>query len=171
MPLDKLPAPKQIHGTDPDTLMQRQQTFGYTQEDLRIIMAPMAASGAEAIGSMGTDAALAVLSNRPRLLYDYFKQLFAQVTNPPLDGIREELVTQVATTIGPEGNLLKPSPESCRQLKLKSPVLTNEELARLRDMKMPGFRSRTVFILYPVAEAAQGWNGHWPPYVARWMLQ
>jgi glutamate synthase (ferredoxin) len=156
MPLDKLPAPKQIHGTDPDTLMQRQQTFGYTQEDLRIIMAPMAASGAEAIGSMGTDAALAVLSNRPRLLYDYFKQLFAQVTNPPLDGIREELVTQVATTIGPEGNLLKPSPESCRQLKLKSPVLTNEELARIRDMKMPGFRSKTVSILYPVAEGGTG---------------
>ena len=156
MPLDKLPAPKQIHGTDPDTLMQRQQTFGYTQEDLRIIMAPMAANGAEAIGSMGTDAALAVLSNRPRLLYDYFKQLFAQVTNPPLDGIREELVTQVATTIGPEGNLLKPSPESCRQLKLKSPVLTNEELARIRDMKMPGFRSRTVSILYPVAEGGTG---------------
>ena len=156
LPLDKLPAPKQIHGTDPDTLLQRQQAFGYTQEDLRIILAPMAASGAEPIGSMGTDAALAVLSNRPRLLYDYFKQLFAQVTNPPLDGIREELVTQIATTIGPEGNLLKPAPESCRQIKLLSPILTNEELARIRDVKLPGFRTRTISILYPVAEDGPG---------------
>ncbi len=156
LPLDKLPSPKQIHGTDPDTLQQRQQAFGYTLEDLRIIMAPMASSGAEAIGSMGTDAALAVLSNRSRLLYDYFKQLFAQVTNPPLDGIREELVTQVATTIGPEGNLLKPAPESCRQVKLDSPILTNEELARIRDMKLPGFRTKVVSILYPVAQGGAG---------------
>ncbi|NIN33990.1 MAG: hypothetical protein GTO60_02280, partial [Gammaproteobacteria bacterium] len=80
--------------------------------------------------------ALAVLSNRPRLLYDYFKQLFAQVTNPPLDGIREELVTQIATTIGPEGNLLNPLPESCRQVKINSPVLTNEELAKIRDVNI-----------------------------------
>lgn len=156
IPLENLPSPKQIHGTDPDTLLQRQQAFGYTHEDLRVIMAPMITTGMEPTGSMGTDAALAVLSNRPRLLYDYFKQLFAQVTNPPLDGIREELVTQVATTIGPEGNLLKPAPESCRQIKLKSPVLTNEELARIRDMKLPGFKTRTISILYPVAEDGAG---------------
>jgi len=156
VPLENLPSPKQIHGTDPDTLLQRQQAFGYTLEDLKVIMAPMVANGLEPTGSMGTDAALAVLSNRPRLLYDYFKQLFAQVTNPPLDGIREELVTQVATTIGPEGNLLKPAPESCHQIKLKSPMLTNEELARIRDMKLPGFKTRTISIVYPVAKGGVG---------------
>ncbi len=156
MPIEKLPDPKQIHGSDPDTLLQRQQAFGYTHEDLRILMAPMAAKGLEPTGSMGTDAALAVLSNRSRLLYDYFKQLFAQVTNPPLDGIREELVTQVAITIGPEGNLLKPSPESCRRIKLNTPIITNEELAKIRDVNLPGFKTRTVSILYPVAEDGAG---------------
>ena len=156
MPIEKLPDPKQIHGSDPDTLLQRQQAFGYTHEDLRILMAPMAANGLEPIGSMGTDAALAVLSDRSRLLYDYFKQLFAQVTNPPLDGIREELVTQVATTIGPEGNLLKPAPESCQRIRIKSPILTNEELARIRDVHLPGFKTKTVPILYPVAEGGAG---------------
>ncbi len=156
MPIEKLPDPKQIHGSDPDTLLQRQQAFGYTHEDLRILMAPMAAKGLEPTGSMGTDAALAVLSDRSRLLYDYFKQLFAQVTNPPLDGIREELVTQVAITIGPEGNLLKPSPESCRRIKLNTPVITNEELAKIRDVNLPGFKSKTVSILYPVAEDGAG---------------
>ncbi|MCH8845406.1 MAG: glutamate synthase large subunit, partial [Proteobacteria bacterium] len=156
MPVEELPDPKQIHGSDPDTLLQRQQAFGYTHEDLRILMAPMAADGLEAIGSMGTDAALAVLSDRSRLLYDYFKQMFAQVTNPPLDGIREELVTQVATTIGPEGNLLKPAPESCRRIKINSPVLTNEELARIRDVHLPGFKTKTVPILYAVAEGGAG---------------
>ncbi|MCH7695805.1 MAG: glutamate synthase subunit alpha, partial [Proteobacteria bacterium] len=154
--VEKLPDPKQIHGSDPDTLLQRQQAFGYTHEDLRILMAPMARDGMEPIGSMGTDAALAVLSDRSRLLYDYFKQLFAQVTNPPLDSIREELVTQVATTIGPEGNLLKPAPESCRRIKINSPVLTNEELARIRDVNLPGFKTKTVPILYPVAEGGAG---------------
>jgi hypothetical protein len=95
-------------------------------------MAPMAVNGEEQVGSMGNDAAPAVLSNRPRLLYDYFLQLFAQVTNPPLDAIREELVTQMTTTIGPEWNLLRPGPESCRQIKLKTPILDNEELAKIR---------------------------------------
>lgn len=156
MPVEKLPNPKQIHGSDYETLLQRQQAFGYTHEDLRVLMAPKAAKGAEPIGSMGTDAALAVLSNRSRLLYDYFKQLFAQVTNPPLDGIREELVTQVATTVGPEKNLLKPTPDSCRQIKVHSPVLTNEELARIRDVDLPGFKTAVVPILYAMAEAGKG---------------
>ncbi|MCG8378840.1 MAG: glutamate synthase subunit alpha, partial [Proteobacteria bacterium] len=155
-PIEKLPEPKTIHGTDPDTLLQRQQAFGYTHEDLRILMAPMATNGLEPTGSMGTDAALAVLSNRSRLLYDYFKQLFAQVTNPPLDGIREELVTQVATTVGPEKNLLKPSAESCRQIKIKTPVLSNEELARIRDVNLPGFKTRSIPILFPIAEGSAG---------------
>ena len=156
MPVEKLPNPKQIHGSDKDTLLQRQQAFGYTHEDLRVLVAPMAAKGMEPIGSMGVDAALAVLSNRSRLLYDYFKQLFAQVTNPPLDGIREELVTQVATTIGPEKNLLHPTPDSCRQIKIPSPLLTNEELARIRDVDIPGFKTATVSILYPVAQGGAG---------------
>jgi len=156
MPLDRLPEPKHVFEIDRETLLQKQQAFGYTHEDLRIIMAPMASEGAEPVGSMGTDAALAVLSNRSRLIYDYFKQLFAQVTNPPLDGIREELVTQVATTMGPEGNLLRPEPESCRHIRIESPILTNGELARIRDVNLPGFRARTIPILYPVAEDGPG---------------
>tara|TARA_R110002096_G_scaffold220502_1_gene409027 strand:- start:3505 stop:8061 length:4557 start_codon:yes stop_codon:yes gene_type:complete len=156
LPIENLPNPKQIHGSNPDTLLQRQQAFGYTHEDLKLLMTPMAAKGVEPTGSMGTDAALAVLSNRSRLLYDYFKQLFAQVTNPPLDGIREKLVTQVATTIGPEGNLLEPTPESCRRIKINSPVITNEELAKIRDVNLPGFRTKVVDILYPVAEGGAG---------------
>jgi len=156
IPIDNLPDPKSVVGSDHDTLLQRQQAFGYTHEDLRILMAPMARDGLEPTGSMGTDAALAVLSNRPRLLYDYFKQLFAQVTNPPLDGIREELVTQVGSTIGCEMNLLKPSPEHCRQIKLSSPVITNEQLARIRDMDMPGFKSIVLNITYPVVEGGKG---------------
>ncbi len=154
--IENLPQPKHTHGTDPDSLLQRQQAFGYTLEDLRILMAPMAEKGLEPTGSMGTDAALAVLSNRSRLLYDYFKQLFAQVTNPPLDGIREELVTQVSSIIGPEGNLLKPGPEHCRQIKLNSPLITNEELARIRDVDLPGFRTKVIPIIYPVAEDGAG---------------
>src|SRR4030095_5577785 len=97
-----------------------------------------------------------VLSDRPRLLYDYFQQLFAQVTNPPLDGIREELVTQIATSIGPEGNLLEPTPEACRQLKLKTPILDNAELARIRHMELPNFTSTTVPMLFKVADGPDG---------------
>ena len=124
--LPKHKAPPADHAT----VLQRQIAFGYTHEDLRILLAPMANKGEEALGSMGTDTALAVLSNRPRPLYDYFKQLFAQVTNPPLDQIREELVTSMESTIGPEGNLLEPRPESCRQIVIPDPVLSNGEVAR-----------------------------------------
>ena len=130
------------------TMLNRQRTFGYTQEDLRILLAPMAQNGEEAIGSMGTDTALAVLSDKPRLLYDYFTQLFAQVTNPPLDAIREELVTSMGSTIGPEANLLKPGPEACRQIKVKSAIVNNEELARLRHIDERGFRSVTLPMLF-----------------------
>ena len=156
MPIEDLPAPKYTPGVDRETLLQRQQAFGYTHEDLRILMAPMAKNGLEPTGSMGTDTALAVLSNRARLLYDYFKQLFAQVTNPPLDGIREELVTQIGSTIGHEANPLKPGPRHCRQLKLQSPLITNEALARLRAAKLPGFSSTVIPITYPVAAGGKG---------------
>ena len=155
-PIETLPVPPYVPGPNHETVLQRQQAFGYTHEDLRLLLGPMATGGEEPVGSMGTDTSLAVLSNRPRLLYDYFKQLFAQVTNPPLDGIREELVTQIATTIGPEGNLLEPTPEAARQLKLRTPILNNEEVARIRHADLPGYRSTTIQMVYPVAEGGAG---------------
>jgi glutamate synthase (ferredoxin) len=158
-PIESLPEPPSVPEPDHETVLERQLAFGYTHEDLRILLGPMAVNGEEPVGSMGTDTSLAVLSNRPRLLYDYFKQLFAQVTNPPLDGIREELVTQIATTIGPEGNLLEPTPDACRQLKLKTPILHNEELARIRHVNLPGFKATTVSMLFPVADGAVGLAG------------
>jgi glutamate synthase (ferredoxin) len=155
-PLESLPAPPFLPEPDHSTVLQRQVLFGYTHEDVRLLLGPMATQGEEPVGSMGTDSALAVLSNRPRLLYDYFKQLFAQVTNPPLDGIREALVTQISTTIGPEGNLLEPTPEAARQLALRTPIFDNEELARIRHVNLPGFRATTVPMLFPVAEGPDG---------------
>ena len=148
-PIETLPEPPDVPEPNHETVLRRQMAFGYTHEDLRLLLGPMATAGEEPVGSMGTDTALAVLSNRPRLLYDYFKQLFAQVTNPPLDGIREELVTQIATTIGPEGNLLEPTPEAARQLKLRTPILNNEEVARIRHSDVPHYRSKTIQMVYP----------------------
>ncbi|MEI8238878.1 MAG: glutamate synthase central domain-containing protein, partial [Actinomycetota bacterium] len=113
------------------SVLRRQQMFGYTHEELKIILGPMARSGLEPLGSMGTDTPIAVLSERSRLLFDYFQQLFAQVTNPPLDAIREEVVTSVGSTVGPEANLLSPGPESCRQLVLPFPVIDNDDLAKI----------------------------------------
>ena len=139
-----------------ETVLRRQQAFGYTFEDLRILMAPMAKDGVEAVGSMGTDTPLAVLSDKPHSLYNYFKQLFAQVTNPPIDCIREELITSAETTIGSERNLLKATPESCRLIELKSPILTNEELAKLRHVNLPGFKSVSLPILFKVADGEKG---------------
>ena len=154
--VDELPEPPAVYGTAKDTLLERQQAFGYTHEDLRLLMQPMAEKGMEPTGSMGTDAALAVLSDRPRLLYDYFKQLFAQVTNPPLDGIREELVTQVSTSIGPEANLLATDAINCRHVQLQSPVIDNRDLARIRHVTARGFKSKTVVTTYPAASGTQG---------------
>ncbi|HEU5033372.1 MAG TPA: glutamate synthase large subunit [Mycobacteriales bacterium] len=138
-----------------ESVLRRQQTFGYTEEELRILLAPMARAGAEPIGSMGTDTPIAVLSDRPRLLFDYFTQLFAQVTNPPLDAIREELVTSLSTTIGPEGNLLEPTPASCRQITLPFPVIDNDDLAKIihinDDGDLPGFAATVVKGLYRAA--------------------
>jgi glutamate synthase (NADPH/NADH) large chain len=132
-----------------ETVFKRQQAFGYTQEDLRILIAPMAMGGEEPVGSMGTDTSLAVLSDKPRLLYEYFKQLFAQVTNPPLDAIREELVTDMGSTIGPERNLLVAEPESCRQIAIKYPIIHNEHVAKLRHLPPnTPFRSTTLSMLF-----------------------
>ncbi len=133
--MEKLPEAPHVPEPDHETVLKRQKAFGYTHEDVRILMAPMATNGEEAIGSMGDDTPMAVLSNLSQPLFNYFRQLFAQVTNPPLDAIREELVTSVNTTIGPEGNLLKPTPESCRQIELKSPILDNDELAKFTHIK------------------------------------
>ncbi|MEX0268432.1 glutamate synthase large subunit [Leptolyngbyaceae cyanobacterium UHCC 1019] len=129
-------------------LLQRQTTFGYTFEDLRLLLTPMARDGVEAIGAMGADTPLAVLSDRPKLLYDYFQQLFAQVTNPPIDSIREEIITSAETTIGSERNLLKPEPESCRLIELKTPILSNQELGKLQQIDQAGFKSVTLPILF-----------------------
>jgi len=143
-----------------ESVLRRQQVFGYTHEDMKVIIAPMAKAGAEPIGSMGTDTPLAVLSARPRLLFDYFKQLFAQVTNPPLDAIREEVVTSVGSTLGPEANLLEATPDNCRQLVLPFPILDNDELAKIihinDDHTMPHLRSVVVSGLYRVADGAHG---------------
>ena len=139
-----------------DTLMQLQQAFGYTHEDLRMILAPMARDGVEPVGSMGNDVPLAVLSDKPQMLYDYFKQLFAQVTNPPIDAIREELVTSTEVLLGSEQNLLEPKPENCQRIRLKRPILTNAELSRLRLIDRPGFKSLTLPILFKASEGGPG---------------
>jgi glutamate synthase (ferredoxin) len=157
--LEDLPESPHVPEPDHATVTRRQVLYGYTQEDINILMRPMAIGAEEAIGSMGTDTPLAVLSDKPQNLFNYFQQLFAQVTNPPLDAIREELVTSVDTTIGPEGNLLRPQPESCHQIKLKSPVIDNDELARLKQLeKKPfrGFRSKTLSILFDTREGEEG---------------
>src|SRR2546425_212756 len=132
--LENLPQPPHVHGPDHKTVLQRQQAFGYTFEDLRFIVGPMANDGGQPLGSMGTDTPLAVLSNKAPLLYNYFKQLFAQVTNPPIDPIREENITSTETMIGSEGTLLKPTPVSCRMIKLERPILTNAEFEKLRHV-------------------------------------
>ncbi|MEY4967553.1 MAG: hypothetical protein RIQ73_252 [Actinomycetota bacterium] len=138
------------------SVVRRQRAFGYTEEELRILITPMAGKGMEALGSMGTDTPIAALSNKPRLLFDYFSQLFAQVTNPPLDAIREELVTSLGTAMGPEHNLLDPGPLSCRQISLAFPVIDNDELAKIihvnADGDYPGLAAHVVRGLFFVAD-------------------
>jgi len=154
--LEDLPAAPAVPVPDHETLLHRQIAFGYTFEDQRIVLAPMALNGVEAIGSMGIDTPLAVLSNKPRLLYEYFKQLFAQVTNPPIDCIREELITSAETRLGAEGNLLNPDPLACRRIELKWPVLTNEEFAKIRRLDQPGFKVGVMPILFRVTRGERG---------------
>jgi len=154
--LKNLPEPAHVHEEDHSTILQRQQAFGYTFEDLRFIVGPMARDGMQPLGSMGTDTPLAVLSQKPQLLYNYFKQLFAQVTNPPIDPIREEIITSTEIMVGGEGNLLEPTPESARLVKMHYPILTNEELEKLRHINRPGFKSVTLPILFKAADGAKG---------------
>ena len=146
--LESLPAAPPAPPAGGSNLRQQQRSFGYTIEELRMLTTPMAAAGYEAIGSMGNDASLAVLSDQNRPLFDYFKQLFAQVSNPPLDAIREELVTSLEAFVGSEQNLFDESPQHCRQLRLKSPLLTDEQLAQIRALDLPGLSSTTLSTLF-----------------------
>jgi glutamate synthase (NADPH) large chain len=156
IPLDDLPAPSKVHQPNHDTIRVRQHAFGYTVEDLKMIMMPMAARGQEAIGSMGADTPLACLSDKPQLLYNYFRQLFAQVTNPPLDAIREELVTSLYTYLGREGNLLSEEPKNCHLIKLKQPILSNSDLEKLREVAHGDLRAVTLPMLFSAAEGEAG---------------
>jgi glutamate synthase (ferredoxin) len=161
--LDELPSPPLPAEPDHLTVLQRQQAFGYTNEELKLLITPMGTDGNEAIGSMGSDTPIAVLSERPQLLYNYFKQLFAQVTNPPVDAIREELIMSTDTSIGPEANMLEPTPECARQIKLPSPILSNEELEKLRHLADPDnrvgdsrFKSISLPMLFEVSAGGRG---------------
>jgi glutamate synthase (ferredoxin) len=154
--LSDLPLTRKEVQPSPETVMQRQQAFGYTFEDLRMILAPMAINGVEPIGSMGDDTPLAVLSNKPQPLYNYFRQLFAQVTNPPIDAIREEIVTGTEILLGSESNLLDTTPIDAHQINVLVPILSNEDVTRLRDIQLEGFKALTLPILYPVKEGAPG---------------
>jgi len=155
--LHQLPAPATpTHPFGDRNVFELQQTFGYTTEDIKLLMAPMVATGREALGSMGDDTRLAVLSKRPRLLYHYFKQMFAQVTNPAIDSTRERSVMSVKMTLGGEKNILEETPEHARLIELERPVLTDEELDRLRHVSLPGFEARTLSITYKPHDGARG---------------
>ena len=154
--LDQLPDPPREHGTDHATLVRRQRAFGYTAEDLKMILAPMARSGEEPVGSMGTDIPLACLSDQPQPLFHYFKQLFAQVTNPPIDPIREEMVMSLTSYIGTERNILDETPQHCHTLKLPHPILTNRDLEKLRRVSQGDFLATTLPMLFAVEEGAKG---------------
>src|SRR5690349_19856924 len=153
--IDALPDPSRVHGFEPKTILQRQRAFGYTEEDLRILIAPMAEKGEEPIGSMGTDTPLACLSDRPQPLFNYFKQMFAQVTNPAIDPIREELVMSLTSYIGTERNILEETEMHCHTLKLEHPILTNFDLERLRRVNWGDFLATTLPTLYNPAGGAQ----------------
>ncbi|MCW9707498.1 glutamate synthase large subunit [Fodinibius salsisoli] len=139
-----------------EEIIHRQKAFGYTYEDINVNVGPMAENMLQPVGAMGNDAPIAVLSNEPQLLYNYFKQLFAQVTNPPIDPIREELITSTETILGSQGNILDTTPENCRQIRLKTPILKNKELAQLKNIDLSGFKSKTLPILYDVDKGGDG---------------
>ena len=154
--LSSLPIPEKVPQTDFETLLFRQKIFGYTTEDLNILLTPMVTGGVEATGSMGNDTPLAVLSDKPRLLYDYFKQIFAQVSNPPVDAIREELVMSLTNRLGPQKNILAPGPGHALMLKLDHPVLSNKQLAQIKELESRDFHTSTLSMLF---EAEKGTDG------------
>jgi len=154
--MDQLPEPPRVIASNPETLQRRQRALGYSEEDLRILLAPMGAKGEEPIGSMGTDVPLACLSDRPQSLFNYFKQLFAQVTNPPIDPIREELVMSLISYIGTERNILDEAPENCNTLKLPHPILTNRDLEKLRRVASGDLFATTLPALFRAAEGEAG---------------
>jgi glutamate synthase (NADPH/NADH) large chain len=154
--MSHLPEPSRTHPPDPETLLRRQRAFGYSDEDLKMILAPMASAGEEPIGSMGTDTPLACLSNRPQSLFNYFKQLFAQVTNPPIDPIREEMVMSLISYIGSERNILEEAPENCQMLKLEHPLLTNREFEKLRRVSHRDLLATTLPALFRASEGEAG---------------
>ncbi|MDH4224155.1 MAG: glutamate synthase large subunit [Deltaproteobacteria bacterium] len=154
--MESLPEPPHVHQPDHTSVVLRQRVFGYTKEDIQRVLQPMADVGQEPVGSMGTDIPIAVLSDRPRLLFDYFKQHFAQVTNPPIDSIREYLVMSLATFLGREGNLLDEAPRTAHVLHIPHPILTNYDLEKLRHVTVGDFQAKTLPMLFPAAEGAQG---------------
>ena len=154
--LDSLPEPSRVIASNPETLQRRQRAYGYSEEDLRILLAPMAARGEEPVGSMGTDVPLACLSDRPQPLFNYFKQLFAQVTNPPIDPIREELVMSLISYIGTERNILDETPENCHTLKIPHPILTNRDLEKLRRVSSGDLLATTLPALFRAEEGEAG---------------
>src|SRR5579863_639137 len=154
--LEQLPAPPRVYGFDPATVLTRQRAFGYSDEDLKMILAPMATNGEEPVGSMGVDTPLACLSDRPQSLFHYFKQLFAQVTNPAIDPIREELVMSLTSYIGTERNILEETPMHCHTLKLPQPILTNLDLEKLRRVSWGDFLATTIQTLYRAADGESG---------------
>jgi len=154
--LGQIPEPPEVHGADLENLLWRQRLFGYTQEDIKTILTPMANLGEEPVGSMGNDIPLACLSDRPQLLFNYFRQLFAQVTNPPIDPLRESLVMSLISPIGKEGNILKEEPDLCKTLRLAHPVLTNLDLEKLRAIDEPGLRAATLPMLFDAQSGGEG---------------
>ncbi len=155
--LDDLPTAESVDWHVEGAELERlQNLFGYSIEDLHILLSPVALNGQEPVGSMGTDTPLACLSDQPQLVFNYFKQLFAQVTNPPIDPIREELVMSLGTAVGRQNNIFEETPEHCRQLHVPHPILTNEDLAKIREVNAKGIRSRTISILFPAGSGKQG---------------
>ncbi len=154
--IEDLPEPLSVRQPDHESIRRRQVVFGYTREELQLLITPMAVNGEEPVGSMGTDTPPAVLSDRPQLLFHYVKQLFAQVTNPPIDPIREQLVMSLVTNIGPKANLLSEAPESCRRIRVPQPILTNADLEKIRSVADGHFKTQTLKMLFRVAEGPQG---------------
>ncbi len=156
LPLSKVPYTNNMCPIEPTDYKTRLRIFGYTIEEINTVITPMATQGKEGIGSMGIDTPLAVLSDKPQLLYNYFKQLFAQVTNPPLDGIREELITDISLAIGGDRNIFDIIPEQANKLRIQNPVISNDDLDKIKNINHAGFKAATIPILYPISRGVNG---------------